>query len=135
MRPLIAAAVAAFALGGAALPAGAVTPVRAPVAGPDGAGCAVSVRFGSYAMGIDDRSFQKVERYVARNKRLIPASSVSRWGREGERTVCITTRSRKATTQVFADIKSLIRHRAERGPTEVKTIDGRVWNANPGPPR
>jgi|GEM_PF-1103338 len=135
MKVLITAALASLAIGGSALPAAAVTPVRAPMASPDPEGCAVSVRFGSYAMGIDSRSFERVERYIARNKRLVASSSVSRWGREGERTVCITTRSRKATTQVFVDIKSLIRHRAERGPTEVKTIDGRTWNANPGPPR
>lgn len=134
MKVLI-AALAALTVAGAALPAAAVTPVRAPSTSPGPEGCAVSVRFGSYAMGIDDRAFQRVQRYVARNKRLVAASSVSPWGREGERTVCIGTRSRKATTQVFSDIKSLIRHRAERGPTEVRTIDGRVWNANPGPPR
>jgi len=110
-----------------ALPAAAQAP--APPA------CDVSVRFGSYAMGIDQKSFERVERYAARNKRLIAATSVERWGREGERTVCLDTRSRRATNQVFSDLKRLIRAKAERGPTEVKTVDGRAWNANPGPPR
>jgi hypothetical protein len=134
MKTVLAAVAASFAMGGVALPAAAQPAMSGPIV-PAPAPCAVSVRFGSYAMGIDDRSFQRVERYVARHKRLVAASSIERWGREGERTVCISTRSRRATSQVFADIKSLIRHRAERGPTEVKTLDGRVWNANPGPPR
>jgi len=126
MKKIVLAAALAFA---AALPAAAQTP--APIAAP----CSVSVQFGSYAMGIDGKSFDRVERYVARNRRLVAGSNVTTWGREGERTVCITTRSRRATTQVFADIKQLIRKRAERGPTEVKTLDGRVWRASPGAPR
>lgn len=125
MKTIVLAAALSLA---AVLPAAAQS---APIAAP----CSVSVQFGSYAMGIDGKSFERVERYVARNKRLVSGSRVDRWGREGERTVCITTKSRRATSQVFADIKSLIRHRAERGPTEVKTLDGRVWRANPGAPR
>lgn len=123
MKTIALAAALAFT---AVLPAAAQTG-PAPFAAP----CSVSVQFGSYAMGIDGKSFERVERYVARNTRLVSGSRVDRWGREGERTVCITTRSRGATSRVFADIKSLIRHRAERGPTEVKTLDGRVWRATP----
>lgn len=124
MKQIVLAAALAFA---------AVLPAAAQPAAPER--CSVSVQFGSYAMGIDGKSFDRVERYVARNKRLVAGSSTQTWGREGERTVCITTRSRRATNQVFADIKQLIRKRAERGPTEVKTLDGRVWNVSPGAPR
>lgn len=123
MKILIATAL----LLGAALPAAAQTPASA--------NCDVSVRFGSYAMGIDQKSFETVERYAARNKRLVASTSVERWGREGERTVCIDTRSRRATNQVFADLKRLIRAHAERGPTELAAADGRVWRASPGIPK
>ncbi|MES2033773.1 MAG: hypothetical protein V4466_06335 [Pseudomonadota bacterium] len=112
---------------GIALPAAAQTAAASD--------CDVSVRFGSYAMGIDQKSFDRVERYAVRHKRLVAHTSVERWGREGERTVCIDTRSRRATNQVFSDLKRLIRTGAERGPTELAAADGRVWRANPGPPR
>lgn len=102
---------------------------------PDPEVCAVSVSFGSYAMGIDQRSFERVQRYVASHRRLVARSSVQTWGREGERTVCITTTSRRATAQVFSDVRSIIRKRAERGPTEVRAVTGQVWNSQPGPPR
>lgn len=94
--------------------------------------CDVSVQFGSYAMGIDGRAFDRVERYVARHSRLIRTSSVTSWGREGERTVCLTTfNGRRGMTTVFRDIKGLV-GKGQRGPVEVRTLDGRVWRSNPG---
>ena len=123
MKTLIAAALAL----GLALPAAAQTPASSD--------CDISVRFGSYAMGIDQRSFDRVERYASRHKRLVARTSVERWGREGERTVCLDTRSRRATNQVFSDLKRLVRAGAARGPTEITAADGRVWSADPGPPR
>lgn len=133
MKITFAPAAAAILALGIALPAMASSLAVPDTSVPAPANCSVSVRFGSYAMGIDDKSFQRVERYVAGHKRLVAKSNISRWGREGERTVCISTKSKRATSQVFADIRQLIGKRAERGPTEVRTIDGRVWNATPRP--
>lgn len=97
--------------------------------------CDVSVQFGSYAMGIDGRAFDRVERYIARHPRLIRTSSVTAWGREGEKTVCLTTvRGRQGATSVFRDIKHLV-GKGQRGPVEVRTLDGRVWTSHPGMPR
>jgi len=93
--------------------------------------CDVSVQFGSYAMGIDGRAFDRVQRYAARHPRLVRTSSVTSWGREGEKTVCLTTTSRRGVTTVFRDIRDLI-GRGQRGPVEVRTLDGRVWNSHPG---
>lgn len=94
--------------------------------------CDVSVQFGSYAMGIDGRAFDKVQRYLARHPRLIRTSSVTSWGREGEKTVCLTTANgRKGMATVFHDIKGLV-GKGQRGPVEVRTLDGRVWNSHPG---
>ena len=96
--------------------------------------CDVSLQFGSYAMGIDGRAFDKIERYVARHPRLIRTSSVTSWGREGEKTVCLTTTRRGIAATVFRDIKGLV-GKGQRGPVEVRTLDGRVWRSNPGVPR
>ena len=93
--------------------------------------CDVSVQFGSYAMGIDGRAFDRVQRYAARHPRLVRTSSVTSWGREGEKTVCLTTTSRRGATTVFRDIRDLV-GKGQRGPVEVRTLDGRVWNSHPG---
>ena len=96
--------------------------------------CDVSVQFGSYAMGIDGRAFDRVQRYAARHPRLVRTSSVTSWGREGEKTVCLTTTSRRGVTTVFRDIRDLV-GKGQRGPVEVRTLDGRVWSSHPGQPR
>lgn len=113
----------------------ALTVLAPAAARADSPACDVSVRFGSYAMGIDDQAFDRVQRYIIRHPRLILTSSVSSWGREGERTVCLTTfNGRKGMTTVFRDIKALV-GKGRRGPVEVRTLDGRVWRSNPGIPR
>ncbi len=95
-----------------------------------GPACDVSVQFGSYAMGIDGRAFDRVQTYVARHPGLIRTSSTTAWGREGERTVCLTTTTRKSMNTVFRDLRGLV-GRGQRGPVEVRTLDGRVWSSHP----
>ena len=113
----------------------ALTLLAPAVASANGPACDVSVQFGSYAMGIDGRAFDKVQRYVARHPRLIRTSSVISWGREGEKTVCLTTfNGRRGMTTAFQDIRGLV-GRGQRGPVEVRTLDGRAWSSHPGTPR
>lgn len=119
MKTLLAAALALTVLAPAAVQA-------------DSPACDVSVQFGSYAMGIDGRAFDKVQRYITRHPRLILTSSVMSWGREGEKTVCLTTfNGRRGMTTVFRDIRALV-GKGQRGPVEVRTLDGRVWRSHPG---
>ncbi|MDO9222810.1 MAG: hypothetical protein Q7U20_03760 [Caulobacter sp.] len=113
----------------------ALTVLAPAAARADSPACDVSVQFGSYAMGIDGRAFDKVQRYITRHPRLILTSSVMSWGREGEKTVCLTTfNGRKGMTTVFRDIKALV-GKGQRGPVEVRTLDGRVWRSHPGTER
>lgn len=121
MKTLLAAALALTVL----------TPAAAQATGP---ACDVSVQFGSYAMGIDGRGFDRVQTWVRRHPRLIQTSSVSSWGREGEKTVCLTTRTRKDAATAFREIRGLI-GKGQRGPVEVRTLDGRVWRSHPGTAR
>lgn len=99
-----------------------------------GPACDVSVQFGSYAMGIDGRAFDRVQTWVARHPGLVRTSSVTAWGREGERTVCLTTTTRKGMNTVFRDVRGLV-GKGQRGPVEVRTLDGWVWRSHPGQPR
>lgn len=101
---------------------------------PDGQ-CDVSVAFGSYAMGVDQRAYERVEAWVDSHPGLVSGYTTSAWGREGERTLCLTTDSRRATARVFSQLRGLVRGRATRGPTEIATRYGQTWRSSPPIPR
>lgn len=117
---------AALALAIAA-PAAAQAPGR-PAPAPQA--CAVSVNFGSYAMGIDQAAYRKTQAYAARN-RTIRLVAETPWGREGERTLCFAARTRKAADRAFDDLRTMIRAGARTGPTTVATASGRTWTSQP----
>ena len=68
--------------------------------------CDVTVSFGSYAMGIDRPTFDKVERLLVRDRR-VAKSDQQRWGREGEVTICAKARRRADIAPLFHRIKAL----------------------------
>lgn len=117
-----------------ALLAGACTarpPVR-PLAPPvDQAACALTISFGSYAMGIDRGAFEAVEALLARDKG-VTATTQKHWGREGEVTVCVQTRSAADSTRLFGEIARLFPAKP-RGPLTVETADGRRFEAGATP--
>jgi hypothetical protein len=110
-----------------AAPVAAQSPTRG---GPAPEICAVSVSFGSYAMGIDQASYRKTKAYDARN-RTIRLVKETPWGREGERTLCFDTRSRADANRAYEDLRALIRAGARTGPTTVSTAAGRTWTSEP----
>ncbi len=110
-----------------AAPVAAQSPTRG---GPAPEICAVSVSFGSYAMGIDQGAYRKTKAYDARN-RTIRLVKETPWGREGERTLCFDTRSMKDANRAFEDLRALIRAGARTGPTTVSTAAGRTWTSEP----
>ena len=108
MKTLIAASLALILTAGAA----AAQPVSAP------GQCDVKVTFGSYAMGIDRPTFEKVDRLLSRDRR-VAKSDQQRWGREGEVTICAKTRRRADIAPLFYRIKALF-PRNPRGPVTVE---------------
>jgi hypothetical protein len=121
-------ATAALAAACAAVPADAAQPAGSAPASvaPGDENCSVTVVFGSYAMGIDRDSFQKVDRYL---KRRAPAVhyTATNWGREGERTVCVTTRNGRMTRKVFSDIRGMLPRVSNRGPVELRSDLGQAY--------
>lgn len=79
--------------------------------------CDVTVTFGSYAMGIDRPTFDKVDRLLARDRRVAKTDQ-QRWGREGEVTICAKARRRADIAPLFYRIKALF-PRNPRGPLTV----------------
>ncbi|ATQ42042.1 hypothetical protein [Caulobacter mirabilis] len=127
--------IVALALFAAQAPAPATATVRPDPTAANPDICSVSVKFSSYAMGIDEKGFERVESYLARGNRLIVGSVVRPWGREGERTVCITTASARDANRIFTDMKGMVGGRGARGPTEVRTREGRIWKGGPKAPK
>jgi hypothetical protein len=106
-------------LSAAALLAGCAT------AAPAEAPCSVKVDFGSYCCGVDGETRAAVERYLEGARGVIRSTSQP-WGREGESTRCIVTRSPGDTDRIFADLSAMIPPVARRGPVTVTTADGRA---------
>ena len=106
-----------------------VEPTPPPIAAVSA--CAVTVTFGSYAMGIDRETFAAIDTLLERDKG-VTATLHRRWGREGEMTVCVATRSTADRTRLFGKIGGLF-PATPRGPLTVETADGRRFEAGATP--
>lgn len=104
----------------------ATAPAAQPLTDGDRS-CNIVVTFGSYAMGIDGETFREVDAYVEGRKDLIPSAVTRAWGREGEKTLCLTTSGPMATRRVYDAIEILIPRTARRGPVEIKDDTGRSF--------
>ena len=89
--------------------------------------CGLTVTFGSYAMGIDRGTLAKVEALLAGDSAV---TRVDRhpWGREGELTLCIHTRSAREAKDLFYRVKPLFPAKP-RGPLTVETSSGLKFTA------
>ena len=88
------------------------------------AACSVTVRFGSYAMGIDSATAAAVDKLVAES-REVKGVSRSAAGREGEYALCISTRDAAAARILFDRIAALLPAQP-RGPVSVEGAGRRV---------
>jgi hypothetical protein len=131
MRLATLLAAAALATACATVPATAAQPEGGrPAIAPGDENCDVTVVFGSYAMGIDSETFTRVEAYLKRRAPAVTANTTS-WGREGERTICVTTRTGKMTRKVFNDIRNMTPRVARRGPVEIRSRFGTFQSRPP----
>lgn len=85
-------------------------------------GCALTVRFGSYAMGIDRGSAERVVQLLTSDP-AVTSLSRRRWGMEGEYTLCAETRSPAAAAALLEQIRALL-PAEPRGPVEARLADG-----------
>ena len=88
------------------------------------AACSVTIRFGSYAMGIDGATEAAVEKLLADN-RDVKEVTRSAAGREGEYALCISTRDAAATARLFDGVAALLPERP-RGPISVEGAGRRL---------
>jgi hypothetical protein len=86
--------------------------------------CHVEVSFGSYAMGVDGELKARIQAVVEADEDVLDVEE-TRWGREGESTLCISTLGMPAADRLYAEIATLIPERSARAPTTISHLDGR----------
>ena len=96
--------------------------------------CSVKIDFGSYCCGVDAETKAAVERYLE-GARGVAGSTSKAWGREGESTRCVVTRTRADTDRIYRDLAALVPPTARRGPVTVTTADGRATPTQTQPQR
>jgi hypothetical protein len=95
---------------------------------PAPANCPLTIGFSSYGAGID-RSSQAIERLLA-GDRAVRAVTRHGWGREGEITLCVRTRSGTDANRLFRAARRLIPARP-RGPVSLGTLGGLRYETPP----
>lgn len=118
-------AIAAVAITGSASPQRRpLEPIRVDEIRAD---CPLSVSFGSYAMGIDTRTYDATLKLFSRDRSVLRIEQRN-WGREGERTLCAVTRKSADARQLFTKVKALF-PRKPRGPLTVTLAGGRDYHS------
>jgi len=105
-------------------------PARLPMnASPVPADCPLTIGFASYGAGIDRGSVQAVDRLLGRD-RAVRAVTRHQWGREGEVTLCVRTRSAADASRLFRSVRALLPARP-RGPIALATRGGLRYETPP----
>jgi hypothetical protein len=85
------------------------------------ADCALTVRFGSYAMGIDRPVAARIEAFLDRRSD-VKGTERRPWGREGEYDLCVRVKPKADAVALFEAMRSLVPAKPV-GPIEVRMID------------
>ena len=85
--------------------------------------CDVTVRFGSYGMGIDRPLADRIDAVVKADGD-IARSERRPWGREGEYDLCLQVRTGREARALYARYRALLPGRALNAPTSIEGPDG-----------
>lgn len=97
------------------LAACAATPAPAP------AGCDVTIKFGSYGMGIDRDLAERVAT-AAKSDRDVARSERKPWGREGEYDLCLT--AKRDAKAMYERYRAMLPAQSLKAPTSIEGPDG-----------
>jgi len=93
--------------------------------------CPVLVRFGSFAMGIDQPAYQAVQEAL-RAAPSAPAVTERPWGREGEVDLCVAARDKGEAQALLKIARDAVPARPLRGPVTILLYDRTVYPAAGG---
>jgi glutamate synthase domain-containing protein 2 len=88
------------------------------------AACQVTVRFGSYAMGIDSGAAAAIDALLAGSPDVRGVTRTGA-GREGEYVLCVRTSNTAAASRLMASMRPLLPAKP-RGPISVEGPNGRI---------
>ena len=88
------------------------------------AACQVTVRFGSYAMGIDTGAAKAIDALLAGNADVTGVTRTGA-GREGEYVLCVQTRDKAQAARLVEQIRPLLPAKP-RGPISVEGPGKRI---------
>jgi len=90
-------------------------------------GCDLKVEFASIGTGIDRAVLEKVDALLSGDKGVSTIGR-ERWGREGEITLCVATRSEADAARLFNGVKAIFPAMTEK-PLRVETRAGQSYQA------
>ncbi len=90
---------------------------------PDAARCDVTVKFGSYGMGIDHVLADSVGAAVKGDRDLARVERKP-WGREGEYDLCLQAKSGRDAKAIYERYRAMLPGRALKAPTSIEGPDG-----------
>jgi len=90
-------------------------------------GCDLKVEFASIGTGIDRAVLEKVDALLSGDKGVSTIGR-ERWGREGEITLCVATRSEADAARLFNGVKAIFPAKTEK-PLRVETRAGQSYQA------
>ena len=85
--------------------------------------CDVTVKFGSYGMGIDRPLADRVAA-AGRGDRDIARSERRPWGREGEYDLCLTAKSGRDVKAIYERYRAMLPARNLQAPTSIEGPEG-----------
>jgi hypothetical protein len=95
----------------------------APVSEAGAPRCDVTIKFGSYGMGIDRDLADKVA-VAVKADRDIARSERKPWGREGEFDQCLTAKSGRDLKAMYARYRAMLPAKSLKAPTSIEGPDG-----------
>lgn len=98
----------------------AASPDAAPTGG---ARCDVTIKFGSYGMGIDRELADEVAAAV-KVDRDVASSERKPWGREGEFDQCLTAKSGRDVKALYERYRAMLPAKSLKAPTSIEGPDG-----------
>jgi hypothetical protein len=102
---------------------------------PGGDGCDVTMVFGSYASGIDGKVLDNARTWLTAHPDMVAQVTETPWGREGERTLCITATGPEAVTPVFRALRYQVPYKIGPSPITLTSKTGDSFRTERLPPR
>ena len=91
-----------------------------------GAACDVTIKFGSYGMGIDRPLADKVD-VATKADRDLARVERKPWGREGEYDLCLRAKSGRDAKAIYERYRAMLPGKALKAPTSITGPDGLMY--------